>query len=97
MIHGTRKSIATGCTCNLCTLVQAQLRDPQPAPMSVPTREAREHLHALVAAGWSINALATHLGYGSSTLYAIRAGKWLFTSRYIAEDILSVPVGQVAA
>lgn len=96
MIHGTRKAIATGCDCNLCTLVQAQLRDPQPLSTSVPTGQARVHIEALLAAGWTIARLAAHVGYGTSTLYAIRAGKWQFTSRYIAEDICSVPLEQAA-
>lgn len=39
MIHGTRNSITAGCPCNLCTLVGAQLRDPRPAPTSVPTSD----------------------------------------------------------
>lgn len=93
MIHGTRKSITAGCPCNLCTLVGAQLRDPRPAPTSVPTSDARAHIETLLTTGWTIRTLAEHLGYGTSTLYGIRNGQWQFTSRYIAEDILSVPVG----
>lgn len=96
MIHGTRKAISAGCGCNLCTLVETQLRDPRPAATSVPTGEARTHIEALLNAGWTIRTLSEHLGYGTSTLYGIRNGQWQFTSRYIAEDICSVPLGRAA-
>lgn len=97
MIHGTAKAVATGCTCNLCTLVREDSPRRTPAQSSVPTGPARAHLEALVASGWSVRELADHAGYPTSTLYAIRKGAWQFTSRYIAEDILSVPVKAVAA
>ena len=97
MIHGTRKAINAGCACNLCTLVREDpVRRPR-AATSVPTGEARRHLEALVASGWSMARLAEHLGYGTSTLYAIRAGKWQFTSALIVEDILSVRPLEAAA
>lgn len=97
MIHGTRKAIAAGCPCNLCVLVGAQMRDAGPESTSVPTSATRDHIEALLADGWTIARLAEHVGYGTSTLYGIRTGKWQFTSRYIAEDICSVPLGRVAA
>lgn len=97
MIHGTASMIGQGCGCNLCTLVRENPVRRAPAATSVPTGEARAHIDALVSAGWSVRTLAEHVGYGASTLYAIRAGKWQFASRYIVEDILSVPVEQVAA
>ena len=95
--HGTTGRIRQGCTCNLCTLVQAQMGKPRHLPGSVPARPARDHLDALIASGWPIRDLADHTGYGTSTLYGIRSGAWQFTSRYIAEDILSVPLTEVAA
>lgn len=96
MIHGTAPMISRGCVCNLCTLVQEAKKPSSPEPLSVPTTAAREHLDALVADGWRIKDLAVALGYHRNTLYGIRSGKWLFTSRYIAEDILSVPVRAAA-
>lgn len=97
MIHGTRKSIAAGCGCNLCTLVKAQMKGHRPEALSVPARPVRDHLDALVAEGWRVTDLAKALGYHENTLYGIRSGRWQFTSRYIAEDVLSVPLKEVAA
>lgn len=97
MIHGTRKSILAGCVCNLCVLVRESQKPSEPEALSVPTTAAREHLDALVAEGWRLTDLAKALGYHVNTLYGIRSGRWLFTSRYIAEDILSVPLKAVAA
>lgn len=97
MIHGTRKAIAAGCVCNLCTLVREAQNPREPEPLSVPTTAAREHLDALVAEGWRLTGLSKALGYHANTLYGIRSGKWLFTSRYIAEDILSIPLKETAS
>ena len=98
MIHGTRPMIERGCVCNLCTLVRENpMSGTRPATASVPTGAARTHLDTLVASGWTIRTLAQHTGYGTSTLYAIRGGRWQFTSREIVEDILSVTPMAVAA
>lgn len=95
MIHGTRKAIAAGCPCNLCTLVSAM--EPRAKSGSVPAPPVTAHLQALYAAGWTPTKLADHVGYSKQTLHSIASGRTLWTSRYIAEDILSVPVEQRAA
>lgn len=97
MIHGTAKSIAAGCGCNLCVLVRETPTRRTPAPDVVPVETVRAHLDALADQGWTMTDLANHLGYHRNTLYAIRGGKTLTVTPYIAEDILSVPVKEGAA
>ena len=77
MIHGTAKSIAAGCTCNLCTLVRNTPGSRGPERRSVPAERIRAHLDALTGQGWTMTALAARLGYHVNTLYMIRAGKTL--------------------
>lgn len=85
MIHGTPRAVAAGCNCNLCTLV----REQAPVPAAPSTTEVREHLDALVASGWTVPKLATHLGYHQNTLYGIRQGRTHQVTAEVAEDILS--------
>lgn len=92
-VHGSRRKVANGCTCNLCTLVRESRTTRTPDRASVPITEAQMHLTTLVTKhGWTIASLAPRTGYGESTLYAIRTGRWQFVSRYIADDITSIPL-----
>lgn len=97
MNHGTAPCIATGCQHPLCVLVRETTPRPKPQAGSVPAARARDRLDALIQSGWSMKGLAEHIGYPESTLRGIRAGRTLWTSRYTAEDILSVPVKEEAA
>ena len=95
--HGTPACIASGCQHPLCILVHETQQTPRRKVTSVPTNQVRTHLLALLAQGWTLTALATHVGYGRTTLAGIADGRTLWTSRYIAEDILSVPIKETAA
>lgn len=97
MIHGTQKSIAAGCDCNLCELVQHMSSTRSPSEGSVSVATVRAHLDALADQGWTMKDLADHIGYHRNTLYNIRGGKTLAVTRYVAEDILSVPIKEHAA
>lgn len=92
--HGTRKRHAQGCRCNLCVLVDAAYGPPTSG--SVPAAKTRDHIHALQDAGWTINAIADRSGYSRQCVGGIGSGRTLFTSRFIAEDIQSIPVGAAA-
>ena len=92
MIHGNPARVASGCTCNLCTLVRETQPRRKPTITSVPARPVAAHIAALIAADWTYKGLARHVGYHPSTLRGIATGRVLFTSRWIAEDILSVPI-----
>lgn len=95
--HGSPRRVATGCPCNLCVLVRETQQTPRHKVTSVPTGQVRVHVLALLAQGWTLTALAAHVGYGRTTLAGIADGRTLWTSRYIAEDILSVPIKETAA
>lgn len=92
--HGTRQRFAAGCGCNLCVLVDAV--DGPKRSTSVPAVATREHIHALRAAGWTVKSIADRSGYSRQAINGIDAGRTLFTSRFIAEDIQSIPVGVTA-
>lgn len=95
--HGTTGRIRQGCPCNLCVLVRAMTPEPRAKSASVPAPPITAHLQALYASGWTPTKLADHVGYPKQTLHSIASGRTLWTSRYIAEDILSVPVEERAA
>lgn len=97
MIHGTARMVATGCLCNLCVLVRETAPRRQAARTSVPAGAVGAHVAALRDSGWSYAALAEATGYHQNTLRGLAQGRTLFTSRYIAEDILSVRLKEVAA
>lgn len=97
MIHGTAKTIASGCGCSLCTLVKHTSTPRRPEPAAVPAATIRAHLDALANQGWTMTALAARLGYHVNTLYAIRAGRTVTTTPHLAEDILTIPIRGVAA
>lgn len=97
MIHGTAKTIAAGCVCNLCTLVRNTPSQRGPERRSVPAETVRAHLDALSDQGWTMTDLAEHLGYHRNTLYNIRGGKNVTVTGLLAEDILSVPLKETAA
>lgn len=96
MIHGTRSTIRAGCHCHLCVLVA----ETTPVHMDhtlVPSGHARAHLEQLLTSGWTIRTLATHTGYGVSTLYEIRSGRHSSIRDTTAEDILAVDPKVAAA
>ncbi|GAP78535.1 hypothetical protein Y09_1364 [Brachybacterium sp. SW0106-09] len=62
-------------------------------PTSVPVSTAQAHVVTLTTKyGWSIATLAKTLGYGESTLHAIRSGRWQFIGGELSEDILCIPL-----
>lgn len=95
--HGTRQRYAAGCRCNLCVLVhEMSTKERRPVTSSVPAGSTRDHILALRAGGLSVKRLAAMSGYSEGTIRNLQDGKTLFTSRFIAEDIQSIPV-EVAA
>lgn len=96
-LHGTSAMWRNGCRCNLCTLVHAVDGAPEkPMPQSVSATEASAHIAALREAGWTIQAIADRSGYHRNTIDGIAKGRTLWTSRFIAEDVCSIPVGVAA-
>lgn len=95
--HGSPRKVATGCPCNLCVLVRAMTPAPPMKSASVPAPPITAHLQALYASGWTPTKLADHVGYPKQTLHSIASGRTLWTSRFLAEDILSVPIKEHAA
>ena len=67
-----------------------------PGPRLVDATETRARLHALCAAGWTLRALAQHVGYDHSTLASVSCGRTKRVRTVMAEDLLSVPL-EVAA
>lgn len=94
MKHGTAQMIREGCRCNHCTLVREMYYRSR--PRSVAARIVRDHLQALMDDGWTLSELAAHIGYPRQTLAGIVSGRNLWTSKFIAQDILSVPIEVVA-
>lgn len=91
--HGSPAKVRTGCGCNLCVLVRESTPRGYRMPTSVPVTKAQEHLCTLTTKyGWSIAGLAKILGYGESTLCAIRSGRWQFVGGELSEDILCLPL-----
>ena len=91
--HGSPRKVASGCGCNLCVLVRESTPRGYRMPTSVPVSTAQEHIVKLTTQyGWSIAALAKTLGYGESTLHAIRSGRWQFIGGALSEDILCIPL-----
>ena len=92
MIHGTAPMIARGCTCNLCTLVREKYKPTPPMPASVPAEETRTHIQALRGMGWTMVEIAARTGYSEQVISNISRGHHLWTSHYLAEDVLSLPL-----
>lgn len=91
--HGSPRKVASGCGCNLCVLVRESTPRGYRRPTSVPVSTAQEHIVKLTTQyGWSIANLAKTLGYGESTLHAIRSGRWQFIGGEMSEDILCIPL-----
>ena len=91
--HGSPRKVASGCGCNLCVLVRESTPRGYRMPTSVPVSKAQEHIVTLTTRyGWSIANLAKTLGYGESTLHAIRSGRWQFIGGALSEDILCIPL-----
>lgn len=91
--HGSPRKVASGCGCNLCVLVRESTPRGYRMPTSVPVSTAQEHIVKLTTQyGWSIANLAKTLGYGESTLHAIRSGRWQFIGGALSEDVLCIPL-----
>lgn len=98
--HGTRtRYTLNGCRCGLCSLANAQYQADlkKGVRRSVTTGPVREHIAALRADGWTLQAIADRSGYHVQTISNIANGRTLWTSRYASEDILSIPLAEVAA
>lgn len=98
--HGTRTRYDKHqCRCGLCRAANAKYERDRRAGvrLSVPAGEVRARLNALLDLGWTYTGLAAHIGYDRGVLRNIATGRTQWTTRLTAEDILSVPVRQVAA
>lgn len=97
--HGSRTRYNRHhCRCAPCTRAHADYnRDyARGVRRSIPSAPVGAHLNALLEAGWTLTALAAHLGYDRGNLRKIATGRNQWTGVLMAEDILSVPV-KVAA
>lgn len=101
MIHGDKRMILRGCTCNLCTLVREMYSRPKTPPppggKRVPATKVREHLRVLRDAGMQLKEIAEVSGYHPNTLRNLRDGHAHYTLDVTEEDILSIPVPSSSA
>lgn len=98
--HGTRGAYAHHrCKCQKCLAAHAQYNREykQGLRRYTPATPAADHINALLADGWTLAGLARHTGYHVQTLRNIAHGKTRRTHHSTIEDILSVPVKEVAA
>lgn len=98
--HGTRTRYSlNGCRCDRCRSAHAAYERDRKAGLrrSVPSGVVRAHLEQLLADGWTLHGLAAHTGYDRTNLRHILSGRRQWTASLTAEDILSVPVSEVAA
>lgn len=90
--HGSRRKIASGCTCNLCTLVRESYKPTPPMSTSVPAKDTRAHIQKLRGMGWTMVEIAQRTGYSEQVISNISRGHHLWTSPYLAEDVQSLPL-----
>lgn len=68
-----------------------------PGPRLTDPAPALAHVRALQAEGWTLKRIATVAGYSRDTILSLSSGRRQNTNAATAQDILAIPLAQVAA